>query len=135
MNRSKIILIIGLTEIVLGVTTFTANFITILFYPGLKPLNVILFVLTTSVISTFLGIGLLLSKRLAYQMLVYFSSVIVLSKFLIFADIIDLNHALATVIPSAVKNGISVIYHGFIVAYFGWENVRKFFCERIAWLR
>ena len=66
-------------------------------------------------------------NKLAHNLLLYFASVVVLSKILIFANIINLNGALETTIPSFVKNGISICYHSFIMYYLYKPDIKKIF--------
>ncbi len=86
-----------------------------------------IFVILAALLSTLLGIGVLKFHKLAYQLLLYFSSVIILSKILIFMDIIQFNGALETFFPSTLKNGISVLYHGFIIYYFQKKEIKEIF--------
>jgi len=114
-------------EILFGGITLLAIGLSLIFSFNNKPPNVLLFVMTTALISTSLGIGLLNLRKRAYQLLIYFASVIVLSKLLIFANIIHLNGALETSIPSPIKNSISILYHAGVVFYLLKRDVKKMF--------
>ncbi len=92
-------------------------------------LNVFTFIAVTGTLSTLIGVGLLKHNRLAYDLLLYFSSVIILSKFLILADIIHLNGALDHTVPSVVKSWTSILYHSFVIYYLTLSDVRKHFSE------
>ena len=135
MNRLKHehgILLIGVIEILIGGFTLLATFISwnlavMTETPYIKSLNVFIFILITASTSSLLGMGLLNHQKTAYQLLRYFSSVIILSKVLIFARIIHLNGVLETSIPSGVKNTISILYHISILIYLSRPSVRKIF--------
>ena len=127
MKHYRSVLIIGIIEILIGGITLSANFITLIFGVNTKTLNVFMFVLITSVVSTLIGIGLLKFNRLAFQLLLYFSSVILLSKILIYFDVIQLNGALETTIPSGMKRLVSLLYHGFLVYYLTRPGIRKIY--------
>lgn len=66
-------------------------------------------------------------KKEAYNLLLYFSSVILLSKVLVMFDIIHINGALETAIPAAFKNLVSFLYHGFVIYYLMKKDVRPVF--------
>jgi hypothetical protein len=76
-----------------------------------------------------IGIGLLLFKKPAYQLLLYFSSVIILSKILIWLEVLQLNGALETTIPSEIKRSISLLYHVSIIYFLTRPGVKKLFHE------
>ena len=92
-----------------------------------KAPNILGFVVITSIISTALGIGILKVKRVAYDLLIYFSSVILLSKLLIFMNIIELNGALETALPASFTNVVSFLYHGIIILYLKRIAIRHLF--------
>ncbi len=127
LKHLNTITIIGTIEILIGGLTFVSTVIASIFSIGHKTPNVFVFVLLTSVMSTLIGIGLLRQNRLAYQALLYFSSVIVLSKVLIFTDIIYLNGALETHIPGSFKNLVSIIYHAAVIYFLTHHTVREAF--------
>ena len=123
----KTITLIGIIEILIGGRTLALTTATALLGLSHKSANVLCFVLLTSLSSTLLGIGLLKSNKLAYQMLLYFSSVIVLSKILIFFGIIQFNGALETQIPSSFKNIVSIVYHSAVIYFLTHHSVREVF--------
>lgn len=89
-----------------------------------KPLNVLFFVISTAIISLFLGVGILLRKIHSLHMLLFFAAMIILSKVLIFAKIISLHGALETAVPEPIKNIISLGYHSLVILYFSSHQVR-----------
>lgn len=129
MPRSKIIIVIAAIEILIGAITLCAIVFSLLTNSNAKTANVLIFVITTSCLSILLGIGLLSSKKMAYDLLIYFSSIIILSKILIFTNIIGLNGYLETSIPDPIKNSISIFYHSFVIAYLRRRNIRKLFIK------
>lgn len=129
MPRKPGIVIFGLIEIAIGCVTLTAVIFSLFLGKSHKPLEVLIFVLATSAISLSLGIGILRHHSASYHLLLFFSSVIILSKLLIFAKIISLTGALETNIPQGAKNIISILYHGLLLGYFNLPSVRRVFRE------
>ena len=125
--QNKLIPLIGLTEILIGTTTLLATFISLALSANQKPPNVLLFVITTSVVSALLGIGLLQYKKTAYELLLFFAAVVVLSKILIFMNIIYLDGALETSIAPELKNGISIVYHSLLIFYLREAKIKALF--------
>jgi hypothetical protein len=124
------IVFFGVTEVLIGCVTLMAVTLSVFRGESEKPPEVLLFVLTTAMISLSLGIGVLRRSLHSYHLLLFFSTVIILSKILIFAKIIYLSGALETTVPSSVKNFISIVYHGVLVIYFVQPAVRKQFKEK-----
>jgi len=124
------ILIFGLIEISVGLITLIAVITSLILGKSTKPPQVLIFVLITAVTSLSLGIGILRYNVLSYRWLLYFSTVIILSKVLIFAKIINLNGALETSICPSVKNTVSIIYHSLLILYLNRPVVKKRFGAR-----
>lgn len=122
--------VFGLIEICIGLITLIAVILSLVSGSSAKPAAVLVFVLATSLISTALGIGVLMNNLTSYHMLMFFATVVVFSKGLIFAKIISLSGALETNIPSSVKNIISIVYHSILIFYFTSPQVRKLFGEK-----
>lgn len=129
MKPLKGILIFGLIEIAIGIITLVAVLISLILKISAKPPNVLLFVIATSIISLWLGRGIIRRDIHAYHMLLFFSGAEILSKILIFSKIITLHGALETSIPDSIKNVISLIYHILILVYFNFEEVKKEFIK------
>jgi len=119
----------ALIEIFIGTITLIGVVSSLILKVSTKPPEVLAFVLITACISSLLGIGLFKRNANCYYLLIYFSSIIVISKILIFANIIQLNGALETNIPSTLKNIISIIYHSWLIIYLRREKVRKKFIK------
>jgi hypothetical protein len=92
-----------------------------------KPLHVLFFVIVAGLISFTIGVGILRFKRSAYRALLYFASVVFLSKILILMGIIHLDGAMETVVPSFLKNSASLVYHGYVIYYLQKRRIRKIF--------
>jgi len=132
-KRNYGIFIFGLIEIGIGLITFAVVIASLILGKSTKPLEVLIFVLTTAVISFGLGLGILRMSLQCYHLLLFFSAVVILSKALIFAKIITLNGALETSMPSQVKNTISIVYHILLIRYFISPTVRRAFGEKRKW--
>jgi len=130
------ILFFGIAEIFIGGLTFSF-FLGNLFIAAMftsraavfsaVPLNVFLFIVTTSIISFGLGIGVLTSNRHARHMILFFAAMIILSKILIFAGIISLRGELVSRVSEPLRNILSIIYHAAILVYFNSKTVRERF--------
>jgi hypothetical protein len=121
------VMLFAIIEIFIGLLTLAAVILSLAQGKSTKSLEVLVFVLITAIISNGLGWGILRYKLLAYRLLLYFSSIIILSKILIFAKIITLNGALETTLPSSLKNIISVLYHSLLILYFTRKSIREQF--------
>jgi len=123
----KCISIFGLTEIAIGTATFIAVTQSLNAGISTKPLNVLVFVVLSSLISALLGAGVLIRQEYSRKLFIFFAGWIILSKILIFAKIIFLNGALETTIPSGLKGIISIFYHSLLICYFIRPSVRRRF--------
>ena len=127
MRYYRTVLIIGIIEILIGSITILWNAAAIILGINTKSPGVLVFVLVAGCVSSLLGVGLLNLKRSAYYALLYFSSVVLLSKLLIFLGVMQLNGELETVVPSYTKNLISIVYHGFLIYYLTHSHIRRMF--------
>ena len=127
LKHFRIILIIGIIEILIGVITLLTTGLALLLGSNTKSFSVLVFVIGAATISTLLGIGILKFKKIAYDLLLYFSSVVLLSKILVLLDVFRLNGSLETAIPPWIKNGISILYHGFVIYYLKQETIKEVF--------
>ena len=127
MEHYRTILIIGIIEILIGSVTIFSNFLTLALSINNKTPNVLIFVITAGITSTLIGVGLLKLKRTAYQLLVYFSTVVLLSKALIFMGIIQLNGSLETTVPTPIKRTTSFVYHTFVLYFLNKRDVKQIF--------
>jgi len=127
MENYRKILIVGIIEILIGSITLFSTLISVYFSTNTKSPSVLAFVIIAASISTLIGIGILRLKKLACSLLLYFSSVIILSKILIIMEVIQLNGALVTAVPSPLNNVISIVYHGILLYYLSRPNIRQIF--------
>ena len=131
MRKPKLLVIaFAFTEILIGLITLIAISSSLIQGTSQKSPQVLAFVLFSSLVSAGLGIGILKRSLSAYHLLLYFSSIVILSKVLIFAKIIRLNGALETAIPASANNAISILYHSFVIGYFTRKPIREYFGER-----
>lgn len=130
MKPGRGIVLFGITEIIIGATTLGAVMLSVFLGKSAKPAGVLIFVLASSAISVFLGLGVLKRRLSSYHLLLFFSTLILLSKILIFAKIISLSGALETALPQPAKNLISVIYHSCLIFYFTRLSTREQFGEK-----
>jgi len=123
----RALLIIGLMEILIGGLTLLTTTFSLLFSLNTKTPNVLTFVLITAVLSLVLGLGILVHNAIAYKLLIYFSTVIILSKILILADLIQLNGAFENFVPSPVKSVTSIAYHALLIFFLTKRDIKKIF--------
>ena len=117
----------GVIEILIGLITLIMIILSIIKGKSTKPAGVLVFVLTTAIISSGLGLGILKYNLKSYYLLLYFSSIIILSKILILGGIITLTGALETAVPSFLKDAISILYHSILIIYLTRKSVREKF--------
>ena len=121
-------MIIGVIEILIGSVTIFCNSLALLFKINHKSFSVLVFVFAAAALSLLIGIGLLRFKRIAYQFLLYFSSVVLLSKVLILMDVLQLNGDLVcNFLPHGINAWLSIIYHGSVIYYLLKHDVKKIF--------
>jgi|GEM_PF-578948 len=129
-SHERGIILFGIIEIAIGFFTLLTVIISLLLGKSTKPLAVLIFVLTASIISLSLGVGIIRRNLASYNLLIFFATVIILSKILIFLGIINLSGALETSIPTPFKNIISICYHALLIWYFTCPSVKMQFGEK-----
>lgn len=120
----KGILVVSIIEILIGFITLSALTFSLVSGINTKPLNILIFVYTTSFLSCALGIGLLQLNLQAYELLLFFVGVVILTKILIVFGILQLNGALETGINANVKNALSILYHLVLWCYLRQKSVK-----------
>ncbi|OIO36703.1 MAG: hypothetical protein AUJ74_01255 [Candidatus Omnitrophica bacterium CG1_02_44_16] len=123
----KFIPVLGLTEIVIGTTTFIAITHSLNSGVSTKPPNTLAFIVLSSFISASLGAGILMRWEYSRKLFIFFAGWIILSKILIFTNIITLNGALETTVPLSLKNAISCVYHLLAIFYFHHPGIKAEF--------
>jgi len=127
----RAIIFFGILEIAIGAVTLIATLASLILGVSQKPAPILAFVLIAAVTSLSIGIGILKLNRISYYLLLYFSTVIILSKILIFSHVIILSGALETSIPSNIKDTVSIIYHTILLFCLAQPAVKKHFSKSI----
>lgn len=125
----KFIRIIAFVEIVIGLSTMVGLIMGAWFFFPTKPLNVFIFVVISAIASTALGVGLFNCKEKARILLIFFSGYILLTKMLIFLNLLKLCCETTTLIPVNIKNSVSIIYHFLLIIFFTRQRVKKYFVK------
>ncbi|UCC95232.1 MAG: hypothetical protein JSW40_00365 [Candidatus Omnitrophota bacterium] len=126
--RNKILVkIIAFIELSIGLVTLISLVVYSLLSLSQKPLNVFMFVCISSLISILIGVGLLSGRDLARHSLLFFSSYIILTKILVFANLLQFKGEIITFIPTSIKNALSVGYHALLIVLFSQKRVKAFF--------
>ena len=114
----NVVVAIGVTEVLIGSVTLLTSIISWTLALYNKPLAVTIFVISASLVSLLLGIGLLKLRTWARKLIIFFAGYVILTKVLILSGIIVLSGALETSISPGIKNSVSMIYHAFILMFF-----------------
>ncbi|NQT22132.1 MAG: hypothetical protein HQ579_01700 [Candidatus Omnitrophica bacterium] len=127
MTYPIIIKTVALIELLIGSITLFS----LATYPALsisrKPLNVFTFVLISSLTSILVGLGLFNYKEWARKTLIFFSGYIILTKIMIFLNLLQFTGEIVIFIPTGLKNSTSIFYHGLIVLFFNRAIVKESF--------
>ena len=121
------IIIFAFTEVLIGSITLFAVTLSIMQGKSSKPLEVLVFVSASAILSVVLGLGILRFNLTCYRFLLYFSSVIIFSKILIFAKVITLSGSVETSIPADLKNVVSILYHSLLIFYLTCRRAKRLF--------
>ncbi len=127
MKNYRFVLFLGCIEVLIGLVTIFFNFFTLILGTNTKSPNVLFFVTIAATASFSIGVGILKFYKIAYQSLLYFSSVIILTKILILLGIIHLDGSLETTVPGPVKTLVSIAYHGFVIYYLLKPDIKNLF--------
>jgi hypothetical protein len=118
MYHHALLKLIGITEIAIGLCTLSGIAITPIADFPQKHLSVMIFVIVTSIISVFLGIGIIKNNKMAIKLILIFSIYIILTKIFIFLGLMQFNGEIISFISRNTKNYISLIYHCLLVFVF-----------------
>ena len=127
MKHYRLILIIGTLEVLIGGMTLFGVLFSLIFSFNTKSPNILAFVVLAGTLSMLIGFGILRCNIVAYKLLLYFSSVVALSKLLMFMGVIHLSGALETIVPMPIKDFISIMYHGFVIYYLKKPGIKEIF--------
>ncbi|MFH1791069.1 MAG: hypothetical protein ABH885_03680 [Candidatus Omnitrophota bacterium] len=126
----RIITLIALTEVIIGAMTI----LSLILYPivcrATKPLNVYLFVMVTSMVSSAIGLGLFDYRDAARRVLVFFSGYVILTKIMIFSGLLQFTGEIMTFVPVCMKDAVSLIYHIFVIMFLSRDDVVSEFKPR-----
>lgn len=122
--------IIAFIELSIGLSTLSGLIVYSSLSMSQKPLNVSIFVCVASLISILIGLGLLANKDIARKVLIFFSSYIVLTKIMIFLNLMRFNGEIIGFIPASLKNSISILYHGLIIIILNQRDVKESFLRK-----
>jgi len=115
MKYKTLIRIISFIELFIGLATIVGLIASSLIFISAKPINVFVFVFISSLISVAIGLGLFYYREWARKVLLFFSTYIVLTKILVFFNLISFNGEIITFVSTGSKNFISITYHILII--------------------
>lgn len=127
MKKYRKILIVGIIEILIGITTLLGTLFLLIFSLNTKEPNVIFFVTVAACSSTALGFGIIKTQKWAYYLLLYFASMIIFSKIMIFLNIIHLDSSLVSAVPNWLNHVVSLGYHGWLIYFLKRPKVKELF--------
>ncbi|MBL7157531.1 MAG: hypothetical protein ISS92_05175 [Candidatus Omnitrophica bacterium] len=122
-----VIYLVAFIEIAIGFCTIGGLALSSIFSLSQKPPNIFMFVFISAVISTSLGIGLLLAKNWARKLLMFFSGWVILTKLLIFMGVLQFSGELLTVVSNPAKNTLSIVYHATLIILLNHQAFKKYF--------
>ena len=125
-NNSKIIIkAVSIIEIMIGLS-IPLSFITAsLIYPPGRPKVLYGFVVLTSIISVVIGIGLFRFKNWGRKFLIFFAGYIIVTKFLLFANLVEFTGNTIDFMSVTSKDILSFIYHCSILVIFNLKDIRQ----------
>lgn len=129
MKDKIFVKIIAFIELAIGLTTFLGLVIYSSLSMSQKPFNVFIFVLLTSIVSILIGLGLLTYKDLARKAIIFFALYIILTKLMIFSNLLQFNGEIITFVPTDLKNLISIAYHSLVIIIFNRKDVKESFIK------
>ena len=130
MKYKAVLRAISFIELFIGLITLFSLIIYFSLSISQKPLNVFIFVLISSLISILIGIGLLNYREWARRLLIFFAAYIVLTKILIFSNLLQLSGEIITFIPASLKDSISILYHSLIIVLLSRIDIKANFVKR-----
>lgn len=127
LQKRTAIKTIAYLELIIGSLTLVSLIILSLLSASRKPLNVFIFVFISSTISVIIGLGLFAHRNWARKTLFFFSTYILLTKVLIFLNLLHFEGEIITCLPGSLKDIVSFLYHSWILLFFNRESVKKIF--------
>jgi len=120
---------IGAIEVAIGVTTLLGLISMPLLYGIKKPVNILVFVLISSLVSSALGGGLLLRKEWARSLLVFFSGYVLITKLLLATGLLYFTGESELFLPLEIKNIISTVYHLCVIIILSAGPIKRSFIK------
>ena len=115
----SIIYLIGVIEILIGLLTLSGLAYSFFFPQVRKPVNILVFVLISSLISASLGFGVIKLKDIARKLLIFFSGWVILTKILILIGILQFTgESIVKIFNPAFKDSLSILYHTAVILFF-----------------
>ena len=127
MSNERIVKIIGYIELLIGLITAASLIVFSSLSISEKPLNVFIFVITSSIVSILLGLGLLDYQEWARQLIIFFSGYVIITKILILFELLYFSGEIITVVPAELKNCLSLLYHSWVILFFNQKQLNKIF--------
>lgn len=127
----NIIKLIAIIEVLIGIVTIIGLILSFSFhlFPQ-KPLNVFIFVLISSLISSVIGFNIYLHQDWARKLLIFFSGYVILTKILIQAKLLIFSGEIITFFPQSSKNVISVVYHSILIFILMKPEMKEIFSQK-----
>lgn len=130
MKYKTLIRVISFIELFIGLATIVGLIVSSFIFISTKPVNVFVFVLISSLISVAIGWGLFYYREWARKVLLFFSTYIVLTKILIFFNLISFNGEIITFFSTGAKNFISITYHILIIMILSQPATKRNFLKK-----
>ena len=127
MHQKTVIKIIGLAELLIAFIALVSFAVCFLFSTLRKPPNVFAFVVISNAISILLGVGMLCYREWARVALIFFSGYIIITKLLIFSQLLHFSGEILVFMPEELKNVISIVYHSFLILALRNPAVKTYF--------
>jgi len=127
IGAKTVILAIAWIELAIGGATLAGVAWASVFSFSEKPLNILVFVSASSVISILLGAGLLRMDNRARRLLMFFSGWVILTKLLAGIGVLEFSGELIKYVSDPLKNAISVIYHAAVIFLLNSETFKREF--------
>lgn len=124
-SQKLILLTFGLIEIIIGMTLLALHVASLKIPP--QPPAYSIFIISTSLTSITLGLGILRARPWARMLLLFFAGYVLLTKLLMLGHIITGPGGANLFLLRPLKNWISVIYHLSILAVFNLESIKNKF--------
>lgn len=125
INSRIIIRAVAVIEIVIGLSISLSFIIASLVNPPGRPKTVYGFVVLTSLISVIIGIGLFRYKNWGRQFLIFFAGYVILTKFLLFSNLVEFTGNTIKFMPINLKDILSFIYHCSILVIFNLKDIKR----------